>query len=115
VFVPCICFIAEKRTSLKWNIRLKQFLGFLILTFELPGRYEQDWVFDLSHPVQSNGMGFLKSTVPSQSHAVQSEKIPFVLVQQKLMFDDMAGPVVNEVEQDILFNLINLILSHLSD
>jgi hypothetical protein len=36
----------------------------------------------------------LKNTIP-----IQSTKILFLLVQQKLMFDDRTGPVVNKIEQ----------------
>jgi hypothetical protein len=59
-----------------------------------------------------NGTGFKKNPVPSQSRRIQSNKIPFLFVEQKFPFDEQNGPVVNENQQYISSNLINLIKYH---
>ncbi len=37
------------------------------------------------------------------------------LIQQNICFDDQTGLVVNEIERDLSFNLLNIIKSHLTD
>jgi hypothetical protein len=65
--------------------------------------------FDWSRPVQMNGTGFLKNTIPGQSCPVESNKIPFMFVQQKIQFNDRTGPGMKFIYHSISFILLNLI------